>query len=239
MPSIAPSARSGGFGVIARGRWATIVVGESRDSVLRVSYAIANDIDSGFLWLDIRGPSVRAEEAGPGELGWIPSDRRFFTRELAEAAPQPKLDRSAIVRVVRADDRNVASLTEFLRLPSITQEIAADLGESHERRVLVLANAERVREQYPGQPDAIRPFLDAQISAGLIPLFAVRGSGTPGRMAFDFVFRVEVPDPSRWREGALVVEKSPPGTPFRAGERIPLPSVPSIADSLARGREGS
>ncbi|HTP55437.1 MAG TPA: hypothetical protein VML53_02060 [Thermoplasmata archaeon] len=237
MPSLAPPARSGGFSVIARGRWATIVVGESRDPVLRVAYAIASDIDSGFLWLDIRGPSVGAEEAGPGELGWIPSDRRFFTRELAEAAPQPKLDRSAVVRVVRADDQSVSSLTEFLRLPSITQEIAAELGASHERRVLVLANAERVRERYPGQPQAIRPFLDAQLSAGLIPLFAVRGSRAPGRMAFDFVFRVEVEETPRGRAGSLVVEKSPPGTPFHAGERIPLLSFPSIAESLARGRD--
>jgi len=229
MATVAPSGPAGGFGVIARGRWATVVHGESWSAVHRVVYAIAGDVDPQFLWLDLRSAEEPADEPGPVELGWIPDSRCLVPKELTELAPRPAADARSLHAVVRSDDREAAPFSDFMRLPPIKQEIAAGLGADHERRVLVIANAERIRSQYPGDPSAIRPLLDAQLSAGLIPIVGARIRADPARLAFDFVFDVEAPDVAHWREGSLLCEKAPPGTPFHAGERTPLSAVSSIA----------
>ncbi len=221
-------------------RCPTFVWGSSRAAVNRVLFAIATEIDPEFAWLDIRLPTDEPEEAGPVELGWIPDHRLFFTRRMADLTPPQALKPEAIVRVVRSDDPNqdVGAFADFLRLPSLTQTIVADLGPAPRGRVLVVSNSERVRDYYPRSPEAVRPLIDAHLAAGLIPMFGLSGTSGLGRMAMDMVLEVRLTDPAHWREGWLICEKSPAWTSIRAGDKIPLSAVGSVAAAFLRSPGG-
>ncbi len=235
------TSRSTAFDPMGGARCPTFVWGSSRPAVNRVLFAIATEIDPEFAWLDIRLPNDEPEEPGPVELGWIPDHRLFFTRRMADLTPPQTVKPEAIVRVVRSDDPNqdVGAFADFLRLPSLTQKIVADLGPAPRGRVLVVSNSERVREHYPSSPEAVRPLIDAHLAAGLIPMFGLSGPSGPGRMAMDMVCEVRVADLGHWREGWLICEKSPPWTSFHAGDKIPLSSVGSIAAAFLRPTSGT
>lgn len=238
MPAKARVARNA-LAAIGDGRWTTFVWGDSRAAMNRVVYAIAGSVDREFLWLDIRHPSDESVEPGPVELGWIPPDRLFLTKEPAEARPQRPVDPAVLWRVVRSDspDHEVGAFADFLRLPAVTQKIVSGIDPSSNRRALVFANVERVREYYPRVADQVRPFMQAQLAAGLIPIYGLYGPTGPGRMACDIVLEVQTPDLRHWRDGALVIEKAPDGLPFRAGDRVPLPSIEALVDVFTRDRD--
>ncbi|MGP8110246.1 MAG: hypothetical protein ACLQD9_06025 [Thermoplasmata archaeon] len=239
MSGGASAGTSGGFAGLAGKGCSTFVWGESRAAVNRVLFAVASDIDPDFVWLDIRHPTDESVEPGPVELGWIPNGRLLFTRAPSEARPQEPVAPAAIWRIVRSDDpdHEVASYADFLRLPAVTQKIIAGLAPTSGRRALAFANSDRVREFYPRKPEEIRPFLDAELAAGVIPLYGVAGPSGPGRMALDFVLEVRTPDLRHWREGTLMCEKAPPGSAFHRGEQLPLPSIPSVAAAFTRDRD--
>ncbi|HLN51239.1 MAG TPA: hypothetical protein VK455_04215 [Thermoplasmata archaeon] len=239
MSGGASAGTSGGFAGLAGKGCSTFVWGESRAAVNRVLFAVASDIDPDFVWLDIRHPTDESVEPGPVELGWIPNGRLLFTRAPSEARPQEPVAPAAIWRIVRSDDpdHEVASYADFLRLPAVTQKIIAGLAPTSGRRALAFANSDRVREFYPRKPEEIRPFLDAELAAGVIPLYGVAGPSGPGRMALDFVLEVRTPDLRHWREGTLMCEKAPPGSAFHRGDQLPLPSIPSVAAAFTRDRD--
>ena len=160
-----------------------------------------------------------------------------------ELRPKPDPSRpvppAAIWRIVRSDDpeREVAPYADFLRLPPVTQKLIAGMAPTAGQRALAFANSDRVREYYPRKPEEVRPFIDAEIAAGVVPLYGLTGPSGPGRMALDFVLEVRTLDLRHWREGTLLCEKAPPASPFRSGEHYPLSSIPSVAAAFTRDRD--
>ena len=226
------------FGDIGQGPWVTVVWGDSRAAVHRVSYAIAHEIDPGFAWLDICNLTDEPLEPGPVELGWIPDGRLFITKRPSEARPQRPVSPGVIWQVVRSDnpEHELATFRDFLQLPEVTQKIVSMGGPASGRRAVVFGNAERVREYYPKSLEEIRPFFAAEVASGLVPIYGVTGPSGPARMAADCVFEVQTPDLRHWREGALHCEKAPSGASFLAGDRTPLTSEP-IASTFTRDRD--
>jgi hypothetical protein len=222
------------LGVLTRRPWATFLWGDSRPVINRVLYALARANDPSPYWLDIRSEGEATPGPGPVELGWIPEDHLFVTRQPAEARPQNRIDEFALWSVVRADEpmKVVARLSDFLRLPSIAQEIIAEMGSAPGAHVVAVANSDRVRAYYPTVPEGIRPVLTPFLDAGLYPFFGATSTPGEARWAFDFVFEVRAARLSSWESGWLVCEKAPVDTPFRRHETIPLRAVHEIAGAL-------
>ena len=225
------------FASLATPGCATIVWGEPRALLNRVLFAMARDVDPSFFWLDIRSSPDHGLEAGPVELGLIPSDRLYVTSQTTEVHPADPIAPRALAVVVRMDapDAEVATLVDFLRLPQVTHKVMDGLDQPNGPHVLVFANAERVREYYPRTSGEVRPYLDAELRAGVIPFYGIYGPGSEARMAADFVFEVRGRDLKHWREAVLVCDKAHPGSRFRAGEKIPLGSVECLSEVLEMG----
>ena len=213
----------------------TFVWGDSRAALGRVLYAMARDVDPEFFWLDIRSPSDVVLEPGPIELDLIPNHRLYVTAQPSDVHPQDPIANLALSVVVRLDspEAELGLLVDLIRLPQLTQKIMGDLDRPGGPHVLVFGNAERVREFYPRTAEEVRPFLDAEIRAGVIPFYGLWGPAGPARMVADFVFEVRVRDLLHWRDGALLCEKAPTGSAFHAGQAIPLTSVECLAEVFA------
>ena len=217
---------------------ATFLWGLCRPVVNRVLFAFARANDPEFYWLDLRDRNAPRDPGDPVERGWVPEDHLFLTDHPEEARPQDALGNLALLSVVRSDEpeKVLTRLSDFLRLPSVAQEIIARVGATDEPHVLVIANADRVRPYYPTSPDGVRPVLTPFLDNRVFPIFCASSPPGEGRWAFDFVLKVEAANLDDARSGSLRCESAPEGTPFRPGEATPLGSIPDIARALARDR---
>jgi hypothetical protein len=188
-------------------------------------------------WLEIRGPKDAPSEPGPVELGWIPRDRMFLTREVAEARPQNAVGNVALANIVRTDEpsRVLDHLTDFLRLPEIAQEIVSRLERTEPYHVVGIANGDRVRGDYPTTVEGVRHVIEPFLRVPILPFFSATSPPGEGRWACDFVFAVRARDLAGWREGVLAVEKCPEGTGFSQGLTVPLGSIPELAEVFGSG----
>ena len=216
---------------MGRGARSTYLWGESRSVLSRVLFAMVHANDPDPLWLEIRGPGDVPAEPGPVELGWIPEERLFVTREPAEARPQDALGNLALFNVVRSDEpkRVIARLSDFLRLPPIAQEVVGHSGPTDRHRVVGIANTDRVRADYPNTVEGVRPVIEAFLAGGVVPFMAAISHPGEGRWAFDFVFEVRAKDLAHWREGWLVPEKAHPESGFGVGRPIRLGAIPEFS----------
>ena len=221
------------LGTLGTGAFGTFIYGPSRTVVLRVAYAFARANDSNPYWVDIRDPNDYLDPPGPVESGWIPDDHLFVVSR-SEAKPQDAVSNLALWTVVRSDEPRsvIGGLTDFLRLPPPIQEALSRYGQESYRPVFVVANSDRVRENYPRNVEGVRAVVEAMIRGGVTPIFAALSPPGPGRFAFDLVFEVLAPDLAHWREGIIRCEKSLEGTSFRTEQRIPLKSVPALVAAL-------
>ncbi len=219
---------------LTEGPWGTLVWGGCRPVVNRVLFALAEANDPSPYWLDIQDPSEGAEDGGPVRLGWIRPDHLYLTAGLDEARPQESLGNLAIGNLVRSDEpgRTILKLAEFVRLPEVAQKVISLLGTDGAPHVISIANSDRIRDSFPLDPAEVRHVFDAFLDAHLHPFFSVTGPGTERRWASDFVFEVTATGLDRWKDGALVCEKAPGGSPFRPGGAYPLHAVPAIARAL-------
>lgn len=216
------------------GPWATFLWGDPRSVLNRVLYAMVRANDPAPFWLDIRGPDPAPAEPGPVELGWIAQERLFLTREPAEARPQNAPRSSALLNVVRSDEPEVviARLSDFLRLPSIAQEVVSRLGASGGQHVVAIANSDRVRQDYPKTAEGVRPVIEAFLAGPVLPFFAATSPPGEGRWAFDFVFELRARDLAHWEDGLLIPEKVRPEGRFEVGRSIRLGSLPELREAF-------
>ena len=216
---------------LSRRPWATFVWGDSRPVLNRVLFAMVRANDSSPYWLDIRGPANVASEPGPVELGWISQDRLFLTGQPSDARPQHVGGNPQLLTLVSPEEPApvLASISDFLRLPPIAQEIVSRVERTQTCHVVAIANSDRVRFEYPMNVQGVRRFIDAFLAAPILPFFCATSPPGPGRWAFDFVFEIRANDLTSWREGVLVPEKAPAGTGFPIGQPIPLPSIPEMS----------
>jgi hypothetical protein len=226
-----PPASAFDLAALGEGTSSTFLYGRSRAVVNRLLYAMARAIDPEPIWLDLSpGALGPGDDAGPVELGWVPRERLFVTWDIREARPQSAVGQSALMRVVRADDPSgsVARLADFVRLPPIAQEVISRVDVGVPRHALAVANSDRVRRDYPNTIDGVRPIVTQLLEAPLCPLFGVQGVPGPGRMAFSYVFEVRAADVAHWRDGTLVVEKTPRDAPIPNGQEIRLIEIPGL-----------
>jgi hypothetical protein len=217
--------------VLRQGPYGTFLWGESRSVLNRVLYAAVRAIDPEPVWLELAAPPAADDEPGPVDLDWIPGDHLFLTDEPAAARPQREIAKVALLNLVRGDEpkESLRRITDFARLPPITQQILSQVRSDDRPRALAVANSDRVRSAYPPTVEGVRPFLASFRDAGVVPVFTSQGTPGAGRMAFDFVFEVRAPDVRHWQSGSLVPERAPGGSRVEVATPIPFREIPQLA----------
>jgi hypothetical protein len=213
--------------------------GDCREVVNLLLYALASTIDSKFFWLDIGDALGPASSADPVQLGWVEPSRHYTV-----AAPEmvaPERSNPALWKVIRADEpsEEIAGLVDFLRLPSITQEIASRAVPGVRPAVLAAANTDRASRLYPATAEGIHPFIRAITDHGISLIVGHTGPALPNRLAFEFVFRVEATSLPEWTRGTFVCESGIRSGPLRIGRTQPIKRVPWLVQILERASAGS
>jgi hypothetical protein len=207
----------------------TFLYGSDRGPLLEVAYALARMNDPNPYWVDIREAGRGPSMDDPVGRGSIPEDHLFVVTE-SEARPQDAEANMALWTVVRADESSseIATFTDFLRLPPTVQEAVSRSKSDVARPVFVIANTDRVRPYYPTTAAAVRPIIDTMLRAGVVPIFASVGPPGAGRWAFDIVFEIRAGEAAESRAGVLVCERAPPGGSLATGQVVPFEAVPGL-----------
>jgi hypothetical protein len=210
--------------------------GTSRPVLNLTLFAIARFLNPRFHWLDIREPDVAAAPTDPVRLGWVAEDRLFLVDCPRSLELGPEVPRDSVRRVVRSDepDEVIADLSSFIRLPSISQEIAASAARGSRPGVLAASNTDRITAFYPSTAEGVRPLLSVMTRRGISIVFAHTGQPSAHRQAYDYIFAVDAPGPERWREGGILCEKGISQGPLRVGNPVPLQRIAVVAQTFER-----
>jgi hypothetical protein len=221
------------FTELTRVPGATILWGETRAVVNRVLFAMVRANDTDPFWIQLMGSPQESESLTPLDLKWIPKEHVYLVGNPDDLKPHAALGGLALATLLAEEKRQTSILSDFLRLPEVTQELIGGQGEGRARRALGIANADRARKYYHGTPAEVEPFLQAMVSGGLLPFFGSTTRPGPGQWAFDHSFEVRAPSLERWGEGSLYCEKAPTSSPWRVGAEVPLKEIAPAAAALS------
>jgi len=210
------------------------VYGPSRPLVNLVLYGLAHAANPEFLWVDIRVPGEEPHRLDPVALGWVPKGRvvaidRRETLESGQAASP-----EAISTLIHPDEpeENFARVAEFLRLPDSSQQILARAPPDGRPGVVAVTNAHRLMNAYSHA--RVAPILSAHLSAGYSIFVGYAETPGPGRMLFDYVFRIDAESARDWREGSLTCEKGDSVGALRVGHSARLSRLPFLEGVFER-----
>jgi hypothetical protein len=140
--------------------------------------------------------------------------------------------------VIRADDSPESRrlLTEFLRLPDLSQRILASQVPDRRPGVVAVANAQRVEDSFSAE--RVEPILAVHRSAGFSVLVGYGSSPGSGRDLFDFVFRLQGTDVDTgdWKHHQLVCERGISTGPLRELRPLRLDQIPLLSDVVSKAR---
>jgi hypothetical protein len=184
-----------------------VAYGTSRALVNLTLYALAQDANPGFHWLDVRSDLESTSQWDPVRLGWVESSRLWSTDPMHPLVPDHPPANAAIFHLVRSDEppRMLARLADFLRLPSKMQEILAEIPTDGGSNLLAVANADRMTGTIPS--DAIAPILDAFEWTGCSLFVGFTGTSPPSLDRFTHVVRIEGDSAVRWRTARVYFER--------------------------------
>jgi len=215
---------------VGAGPWATFLHGPCREVLHRVAYAFGAATHPTLYWVSICDEGRVPEIEDPIRLGWVSEDRHYVL-STPDARPQDAVANMALGTIVRSDEpeSTLSEITDFIRLPGVIQDAVSRSGIDPPRPVLVVADSDRVRAYYPTDVEGVRHVIDPFRRNQMLAIFTAVGAPGAGRMAFDFVFKVQAQSLATWKAGQLIVEKSPVGTAFHRGESYSLAHIPGLA----------
>ena len=209
------------------------VSGNSRPLLNWVAFALASSSDPTFVWTDVRLRGETVDPKDPLASNVIPEDRLSLVNA-DQLTRNDAVANMAFAGVIRSDEppENVRRLTDFLRLPSHTQELLAATRRRGRPPVLVLSNAHRMVALYP--TDTVAPVVHAIVDSGAILLVTWADAPPEGRLAFTHILHVDGGAPSSWRQATLKVEKGGARGLPGEGSASPLGQVGPVAEILTR-----
>jgi len=215
-----------------------LVYGPSRPLVNLALYAFAEATTPDFQWLDIGVPGEERPAVDPIQLGWIPEERLWLVDRPDALRPDDLTANLALFGLIRSDEppTTLAQITEFLRLPDTSQRILSTHPNDGRPGAVAVTNAHRVMAAYP--PHRVPPILALHVNAGFSVIVGYADSAGPGRNVFDFVFHLEGPSVSEWRQSHLVCEKGITSGPLRDGRPVALEEIALLANVLTSATSG-
>jgi hypothetical protein len=216
-----------------------LLYGPSRSLVNLVLYAVAKATSPSFQWVDIQVPGEQRLPADPVGLGWIEDDHRWSVDHPSMLRPDDLAANLALFALVRSDEpsASLVQITDFLRLPEISQRILAVRPVIGTPGVVAVPNAHRVMASFPaGQVPGI---LSAHRAAGYSVYVGFAESPGTGAELFDFVFRLDGESLSDWKGSHAICERGNCSGSLGQGAPVDLEEIPAVADVLARATSPS
>jgi hypothetical protein len=215
-----------------------IVYGPSRPLVNLLLFALARSVNPDFAWVDIGSPKQERTPCDPVRLGWVPEDRLWLVNLPELVEPDTRSARLPLFEMIRSDESPevLTHVTEFLRLPDISQRILSDRPSSDQPGVVAVANIHRVAAVFSS--DRVPRILNLHREAGFSVLAGYAGLAGSGRDHFDYVFRVQGEDEGflDWKKNQLVCERGISSGPLGGLRPVRLEEIPLVAEVVARAR---
>ena len=214
-----------------------LVHGPSRASINLALFALAESTTPEFQWVDIGVPGEERVASDPVRLGWIPHERLWLVDRPESLRPDDLAANLALFGLIRSDEppASLAQVTEFLRLPELSQRILALRPEDGRPGALAVTNAQRVMAMFPTH--RVPPILAVHQNAGFSLFVGYADTAGPGQNLFDFVFYLDCENVSEWRRSHLVCTKGISTGPLREARAVPLEQIPVFAKTFSRAVE--
>jgi len=218
----------------ARRPTTALVYGASRPLVSLLLYAMAEDANPRFHWLDIRRESEPAAKWDPANLGWL-KDRHSWVADPSEGlSPDNARANAAIFHVIRSDEPPavLSRLTDFLRLPPTIQEILGAMPSDGGSSLLAVANVDRISGSIP-EP-ALAPILAAFDWLGCSLFVGFVGARAPAAAQFGRVVRIDGTWPGRWEDATVHFERGEAFGASQPAHGVSLTELPFLERTLRR-----
>jgi len=213
-----------------------LVLGTHRALTNWFTLGLAAYLDPSYIWTDVRPHEDLSNPFDPLTVGAIPEAQLslVYPEQLAPQEEDARLTATAAATVVRSDDSRakIRGFEQFARLPSHTQEVIAATRPSLGIRALVLANAERVIQQFP--PPSVPLILGAILAADCSVILSFLDPPPAGRTAFDFVLEVRGSDAAGWSSAEVRCERAVGEGLMQPGGVFPFSAIPGVGELVSR-----
>jgi len=211
-----------------------LVYGRARALVNLTLYAMADDANPRFHWLDVRSDSDTTSQWDPVRMGWVEPTRLWSTDPMHSLAPDHPPANAAIFHLVRSDEppMMLARLADFLRLPPKMQEILGEIPTEGGPNLLAVANADRMSGALPSA--ALAPILDAFEWTGCSLFVGFTGASPPALERFTHVVRIEGDSAHRWRSARVHFERVGTDGAHSNPEGAPVTEIPFLERAFVR-----
>ncbi|MCI4325876.1 MAG: hypothetical protein L3K00_08390 [Thermoplasmata archaeon] len=211
-----------------------LVYGPSRPLVNLVVFALAEATTPKYHWVDICVPGEQRLEVDPVRLGWIHHDRLWSVENPAALRPDPLAADSSVFGLVRFDEpqATVTQITEFLRLPEMSQRILSTPLPARGPGVVAVPNAHRVMASFSA--DRVGPILKVHRTAGYSVYVGFADAAGDERKEFEYVIRLDGESLSHWETSPVVCERGVVSGPMADETPVSLGDVPLLAGVFGR-----
>jgi hypothetical protein len=217
-----------------------VISGRSRLLVQLVAYAFAERIDPSFFWMEISPMGATPDPEDGKIVSLLPAERVRWIQHIMEVYPDPAVANISLFAVVREDTPGdeLSQLADFLTLPPPLQQIVSRIGTQDRPDVIVVANGERLGEEYPFRQIDPRRVVATLKRENVSLVLALRAR--PFEVissAFDAAFRIESTHAAHPLGSRLIAERLPLSGDWPTNEPIPMRRVVPVA-RLVRFAEG-
>jgi len=204
--------------------------GSNRALLNWVMYALLDRSNPDFRWTDVRLREEPLDPLDPLARHVIPESQLSLVEpDELQRSPVSSSSFSALVRPDEPDESTRRALA-FLRLPTHTQDLISRTSPRTTPAQFGLSNAHRLLAAFPAK--TVQPTLRAILDSGISLVMTWADAAPSGSRAYDFVLGLEGGGPADWKEAVLHCVIGNSAGPVRAGERLKLGRLPSIADVL-------
>jgi hypothetical protein len=216
-----------------------LIAGRSRLLVQLVAYGWAGRIDTDFGWVELEDPSNGGDAEDGKVFGLLPPERAFPVQRPEELIPDVGLTNLALWTVVRRDETSgeIARLTDFLLLPPPLQLLLGRVGMGPGPGALVVANAERLGENFPFAELDPRRIVATMKRENVTLILAMRARPFDVlAAAFDVVVHVEDTHAASTEQVRIRVERQPAGAGLPVGDNLTAGRLLPVASALRLAR---
>jgi hypothetical protein len=206
--------------------WSVQFWGDSRVALNRAAFEVAHRVNPRYVWLEIATPQDLAHPEDPARNGLVPDNMLYRTVPPSDLKPEDAGANLGMWSVVRTDEPEevLHPLMDFLRLPERLQEVIGNAPREERPAVYVAANADRVVQFYPDDPESSRPILDVFHRERMMIIITFLNLPRKNRFLYDYVFEIRSGQTPDWPDSALICEKAPPGQGYQIG--VPIRAFP-------------
>ncbi len=211
-----------------------LIHGPSRPLVNLTLFAFSELTTPRFQWVDIQVPGEPPLATDPVRLGWVPAEQLWTIDRPSALRPDDLVANLALFSLVRSDEpsSSLVQLTEFLRLPEVSQRILAARPRRGEPGVVAVANAHRVMSAFPAE--RVPAILGVHRSSGYSVYIGFAEAPGAGAELFDLVFRLDGETVAGWKRARLTCTKGIRSGPLAEGRSVDLGDVAPLAEVFSR-----